>query len=390
MGHIVDALQPGQTVLGLARNLFGEESDRILSIWGSETPVVCVVDTNILLNDLKYSLLVQPLTALMEAVRMGTVKLFASTTVRDEVWEKLGIEKITRKLKIDPVEAQQRWKQSYLPWITFLDPTGLPPLSARVKGLLKRDPDDVPMGQLIELLQPDVVFCFDKDLDPFDVLANGWTLAAVAYRDISRREGVMAGVAVTSSFAIKGTLATTQLSLAAVEQARAGLERIDKKVLWCLILVVGVAVVFALAYAPSRRWLSERGKALASAVKQGASSLGERVSEVTEVVATFEQVAKDARLVLTDQGQRALTPPRGLREYAARALARSRGPLSLSELMERIKEAGYQTQAKQPERSLSHMLHAHPHLFCVDERRWSLRSHSSPNQQDDPGDLLYE
>jgi hypothetical protein len=40
MGHIVDALQPGQTVIGLARDFLGEEYDRIQTIWGSETPVV--------------------------------------------------------------------------------------------------------------------------------------------------------------------------------------------------------------------------------------------------------------------------------------------------------------------------------------------------------------
>jgi hypothetical protein len=387
MGHIVDALQPGQTVLGLARDFFGEEYDHVQFVWGSETPVVGVIDTNILLNDLKHSLRVQPLTALMEAARIGALKLFASTTVRDEVWEKLGIEKITRKLKIAPVEARQRWEQDFLPWITFLDPTGLPLLSARVKALLKQDPDDVPTGQLIELLQPDVVFCYDtRHLGDFDVLADGWIHVAVAYRDISRQEGMVTGVAVTSTLAIKGTLATTQLSLAALEQARAGLERMDKKILWCLILVVGVALGFALAYSPSRRWLSEQGKALASAVKRGAFSLGEHVGEVAEAMAIVEQAAGDARLVLTEQGQRALTPPRGLREYAARALARSKGPLSLPELMEHIEDAGYQTHAKEPERSLSHMLHAHPQLFRVEDRRWSLRSHPFSGEQCDSSD----
>ncbi len=208
MGHIVDALRPGQTVLGLARDFFGEEYDHVQSVWGSGTPLVGVIDTNILLNDLKHSLRVQPLTALMEAARIGALKLFASTSVRDEVWEKLGIEKITRKLKIDPVEARQRWEQDYLPWITFLDPTGLPLLSSRVKDLLKQDPDDVQTGQLIEMLQPDVVFCYNtKHFGAFDVLAERWIHVAVAYRDVSRREGVVTGVAMTSTLAVKGTLA---------------------------------------------------------------------------------------------------------------------------------------------------------------------------------------
>lgn len=102
-------------MLGLARDFFGEEYDRVQAVRGSKSIVVGVVDTNILINDLKYSLQVKSLTSLMEAVRIGTLKLFASTTVRDEVWEKLGDETVTRKLKIDPVEARQRWEQVYLP-----------------------------------------------------------------------------------------------------------------------------------------------------------------------------------------------------------------------------------------------------------------------------------
>src|SRR5713226_3754530 len=130
MGHIVAALPPGRTVLAFAHKFFSEEYDRIHATHGSTPIVVGVVDTNILLNDLKHSLQGPPLTPLMESARIGSLKLFASTTVQDEVLEKLGIEKIMRKLRIDPVEARQRWKQDFLPWITFLDPTGLPLLSA--------------------------------------------------------------------------------------------------------------------------------------------------------------------------------------------------------------------------------------------------------------------
>ncbi len=374
--HFVGTLQSGQTVLSLARDFFGEEFDRVQAVQGSKSIVVGVVDTNILINDLKYSLQVKSLTSLMEAVRIGTLKLFASTTVRDEVWEKLGDQKVTRKLKIDPVEARQRWEQAYFPWITFLDPTSLPLLSARVKDLLKLDPDDVPTGQLIELLQPNVVFCYDiRHLGGFDVLAGGWVYVACAYRDLSRQEGVVVGVGVTGTLAIQGTVASAQLSLAALEHIYAGLERIDKKVLCGVILVLAVALGFALVCAPSRHWLSAQGRALTSAVKRGASAVGERVEEIAEVMATIEQASSEAKQLLATQGERAMTPPRGIREYAVMALARSIGPLSLSELMKRIEAAGYQTEAQQPERYLSQVLHAHPRLFKIEDKCWSLRPH---------------
>jgi hypothetical protein len=375
MGPIVTALPPGRTVLGLAHHFFGEEYDRIHATHGSTPIVVGVVDTNILLNDLKHSLQGPPLTPLMESARIGSLKLFASTTVRDEVWEKLGIEQITRKLKIDPVEARQRWQQGYLPWITFLDHAGLPLLSVRVKGLLKRDPDDVPTGQIIELLQPDVVFCYDKDLVAFDVLAEGWIRVSYAYRDLSRQANVMVGVELTGTVAIRGTVVGAQLSFAALEQIYAGLQRIDKKILGGIILLLVVALGLALACTPSRRWLFAQGQALASAVKRGVSAVGERVGEIAEDMATIEQASVEAYQRLATLQQRTLTPPRGVREYAAMALARASGPLSLPELMKRMKAIGYQTEAQQPGRYLSHVLHTHPRLFKIEDKSWSLRSH---------------
>jgi hypothetical protein len=388
MKYIVNALQPGQTVLGLAYDFFGEEYDRIQTMRGSTTIVVGVVDTNILLNDLKHSLQEPRLTPLMESARIGSLKLFASTTVRDEVWEKLGIEKITRKLKIDPAEARQRWKQAYLPWITFLDPTGLPLLSARVKGLLKRDPDDVPTGQIIELLQPDVVFCYDKDLVAFDVLAGGWIHVSYAYRDISRQASVMVGVEITGTLTIRVTVVGAQLSFAALEQIYASLQRMDKKILWGMILILVVALGLALACTSSRRWLFVQGQALASAVKQSVSTVEERVGEIAEDMAIIERASVEAKQSLAERQQRALTPPRGVREYAVMALARASGPLSLPELMKRMEAAGYQTEAQQPERYLSHVLHAHPRLFSVEDKCWSLRSHPFSCEQEDTNGLL--
>ncbi len=71
MVHIVETLQAGQTVFGLAHGIFGEEYDRLGDTYDRTHITVAVVDTNILINDVKYSLLVKPLTSLMEAARIG-------------------------------------------------------------------------------------------------------------------------------------------------------------------------------------------------------------------------------------------------------------------------------------------------------------------------------
>ena len=364
MAHIVETLQAGQTVFGFAHGMFGEEYDRLVNTYGRTHITVAIVDTNILINDVKHSLLVKPLTSLMEAARIGALKLFASTTVRDEVWEKLGDEAIARKLKVDPVEALERWVQHYLPWITFLDPTGLPLLSTRVKDI--EDPDDVPTAQIIELLRPDVVLCYDtKHLGHFDVTAEGWVYVALAYRDISRREGMVVGIELVGTFSLNTTFGFAQLSLSI-----AG--KIDKKV-WLIVgLIIIVALCCALAHPTSRRWLQTKGEEVASVMKHTTEHIGAGVARITETMTTVERAAGDARRQLSLRPERAVTPPRKVREYAAWVLARASGPLSAGEIVKRMKEAGYYTASEYPERYLKRILRAHPGLFSNEGVRWSL------------------
>jgi len=362
--HIVETLQAGQTVFGLAHGMFGEEYDRLVDTYGRARITVAVVDTNILINDVKYSLLVKPLTSLMEVARIGALKLFASTTVRDEVWEKLGDGAIARKLKVDPVKARERWVKHYLPWITFLDPTGLPLLSTRVKDI--KDPDDVPTGQIIELLRPDVVLCYDtKHLGHFDVTSEGWVYVVLAYRDISRREGMVVGIELVGTFSLNTTFGVAQLSLSIVG-------KIDKNV-WLIVgLILVVVLCCALAHPTSRRWLQTKGEEVASAMKHAAENIGEGAARISETMTTVEKAAGEARRQLRLRPERAITPPGKVREYAAWILARASGPLSAEEIVRRMKDAGYYTASEHPEWYLKRILRAHPGLFSNEGARWFL------------------
>ncbi len=364
MEHIVETFQAGQTVFGLAHGMFGEEYHRLANTHSRAHITVAVIDTNILINDVKYSLLAKPLTSLMEAARIGALKLFASTTVRDEVWEKLGDEAVARKLKVDPVGARQRWVENYLPWITFLDPTGLPLLSARVEDI--KDPDDVPTGQIIELLCPDVVLSYNtKHLGHFDVTSEGWVYVALAYRDISRREGIVVGIELVGTFSLNATFGVAQLSFSIVG-------KIDKNVWLILGLILVVALCCALAHPTSRRWLQTKGEEVATAMKHTAENIGEGVAKIAETMTAVEKAAGDARRQLTLRPERTITSPRKVREYVAWVLARASGPLSAEEIVKRMKEVGYHTASEHPEQYLKRILRAHPGLFYNEDARWSL------------------
>lgn len=68
--------------------LVGEEGAQGLLKARGIRPLVCVLDTNLLLCDLVRAANIQERTGLIRAAQTGLVRLYASTTVRDEIPEK--------------------------------------------------------------------------------------------------------------------------------------------------------------------------------------------------------------------------------------------------------------------------------------------------------------
>jgi hypothetical protein len=125
----------------------------------------CVVDTNVLLRDISWTLKKQRASSLILAARVGTLRLYASTQVRGEVPKKIRAR--ASSFKMDPEAACQLWKTTYRPLIRFLDPGELCAQSKQLEELRHRDSDDLPTAQLIELLRPTIVFSEDQDLAAF-------------------------------------------------------------------------------------------------------------------------------------------------------------------------------------------------------------------------------
>src|SRR6266702_101177 len=82
MKDVFDSFEPGPTFLEMAYTLlslwFEEEEVTYILKTLNVSIVTCVLDTNILLNDLKYAVQRKSSTALIEAARIGSLKLFAS------------------------------------------------------------------------------------------------------------------------------------------------------------------------------------------------------------------------------------------------------------------------------------------------------------------------
>lgn len=190
----------------------------------------CVVDTNIWLADITRTLKKGKPSGLLQAARIGTLHVYASTAVRAEVREK--IDEKAKELKIDPEQAHRLWEMSYLPWIRFLDPASLSSSGIQV---LVGDPDDVATGQLIELLRPSIVLSLDKKhLGDFNIVSDpvNWTMFAAAYRDQAERDALAVSLYLGGGMVIG-------LSLEAVRGIIATVAQLDKRLLLTLAAVLG-------------------------------------------------------------------------------------------------------------------------------------------------------
>lgn len=163
-------------------------------IGGRILPVV--VDTNVLLNDLMQTVKRGHPTALVEAARLGSIRLFAAEHVADEMAERLPTY-ATRRNRGDLLEElQATWDAAYWPLVHLVAvPHDLQnDLVARVRS---RDADDAPTAALACLLAPCLVFTDDDDLAAHGLIPNpdgvNWLARALAVRDEAHAEILVAG-----------------------------------------------------------------------------------------------------------------------------------------------------------------------------------------------------
>ncbi len=363
MDDFLAVLRPGTTIIGLIYELlslfYDEESlAELFDALGIKRETV-VLDTNVLLSDLKYFIQKKHHTGLMAAAKIGGVRLFASATVRDEVPEKLDI--FMSKYGVDPQEAREVWDTQYAPWISFLDPSDLPPLSSRVAALLTRDPDDIQTGQIIELLGPHLVLSRDEDLVSFGIIGQDIPLITCGYRDKTRKEATALGISLGGGLVIR-------VSWEAIKSLIALLARLDKMLLVGLLLLAMASLGIAVFYPPSRYWLQERGR-------RTIQSLGEGLGPLIDVLLEFESASAKATPIIS-QSQRSTTSLKTARDYAVKVLSEAFGSLSVREITRRMLEQGYKTSGEHPERYVSRVLHKYPSLFeKTERRRWHLKSH---------------
>jgi hypothetical protein len=349
----------------LAQVVGEEEASTILNSVGVEI-LACVVDTNILINDVKYVVQTHRVSALLEAVAYGSVRFYASTTVRDEVVEKLPV--LAAKQGFDLPAALDVWGRYYCPWITFVDPSEMPFASTDVRLLAGRDSDDVATGQIIDLVRPHAALSWNtKHLSAFQPTGEGWIQVTRTYREKSQGEAVGVGIYL-------GGGAAVGISSEVVRAIVGLISRLDRK-----ILVVGGCAAFilitgALAIPVVRARLKAEARRLSPRAAPAIGAFGELVSAAFKIHAQ----GKRARRLLQERrlNRRESLPHRSL-DYLVYVLAHSPAPISVSEIMRRMTAAGYRPRGRDPDPYISRLLRRNPSgLFeDVGQHRWRIKSH---------------
>jgi hypothetical protein len=316
----------------------------------------CVLDTNSILSLISYSVRKGCELPLLRAAEIGGVRLIASTTVRDEVPEKIA-EKCPHVIHMDPARAHEVWERDFAPRITFVDPSELPLLSTRVQVVNTLDADDVPTGQLIELFGPHAVYSNDKrHLGHFGILGHENAQVSTAYRAKSMRDATVLGVHVGGGLVIT-------LSFPAFEVVARLLGCVDRRLTTAVALVGIAGIAVAVIHPTSRRWL-------ATHLERPLTAAGRAI----EAWVQLEVEARRAEQFLIEV-QRSDPMPATAFRYASRVLSQAPGPITARELTTRMKVLGYKTRSQTPQYYVARVLRQHQLLFEeLPGRTWQLRS----------------
>ena len=371
--YLLDGLKPGETLLEGAFQLlwllFGDNQavQDILDLLGIKVEA-CILDTNRLLNELKFLLKKEHQPSLLLAAKLGGVKIFAAVSVRDEMPRKIG--ELMAGWHVDPAVALSTWETQFTPWIHFVDLSELPPLSEKVEILQSRDATDVQTGQLIELLQPHAVLSSDRDLAAFGTLAQDTAILTCAYYDKGKREVIVVHLNVAAFLMLR-------VLEAVLSPLLSWLSRVDKRILLSILFSLAAGFGFAMLYTPTRKWLLEQYQTIASRVKHVLLDLCNELQPSLNNYRLISQEAREATCTI-EQLRRRPDSPKTVLEYASKVLATAPGPLAITEASQLMREYGYKPKGTHPETYLRRVLRAYPGLYGVDEyKRWSLKRHQS-------------
>ncbi len=342
----------------------------ILPLLGVGT-TIAVVDTNVLVNDICAHVSRNGETGIAVALKSSMARVYSSLVVKAEVPEKLPIFAKRHNIRLEVLLGV--WQTHYESNIHWLDTSQIP-LSKPVAAMQAKDQDDVPLAQIIELLEPEVRLSTDKKhlaKHGFTVYTKKWTQVSAAFRDKTKSDETV--VVVTSS-GLMLTLVLVGVGTAMADRLKlAGglLEVYLQKVQpWHIALLLVIAVLL-LTHSKSRQtlskvleWLGKNATALRRLVLRMLEASGNELEHRGRFISFITEKTPPKRKRLT------------VRQYIGIVLSRANQPLSVDKLLAQMIKAGYTTRSNRPKRYVKRVLRQFHLLFEEDANRcWQLRVH---------------
>ena len=333
------------------------------------TVTTCVVDTNVLLNDVSRYVKKGEPTGIMRAAKAATVRFFVSPTVVEEVLEHLPKTAQRNELPVEPLLAA--WQTYYEPYLVVVDPVNIP-LGERERRLQGRDPDDVPLARVVTLTGPDVLLSEDTDLLEFGAVGNQWTRVSAALRDQAECDELLiefAAGGVLVSVAVRGLQAVAAEALRSLLKVALPLFRRVPQEVVVLGLILAVA---ALAHPDSRgRIQAVQDRLVQQLGPQGKVLLNLGLDAAQRYLAALE--VKDKTSTFLQQCGPTMNASQTLLDGLAHVLSKSLRALTLAE----IENAMLSHPTRQPQfptevsKQLTELLGKNPNLFKPAEGgRW--------------------
>lgn len=355
-----------QPAIGLLDSLLtlmvgGERTAELFDAFGISV-ITAVLDANVIIQDVsRYARTSSP-TGLLIAARIGLVRFFCSTSVRDEVLEHLP--RVAARHGATSDGAMTAWRQQYAPLITILDPAELVLLSAKAELVQHVDQDDVPTAQIIDAIRPHAVLSEDRHLAPYHPAGSEWTQWSAAYRNKSTSDATLIAIRLGGSVTIWGTLSSISAFVSLIL-------KLDRRILIAIGSTLLTTAGVAITHPTSRQWLKNRLRATAT---WSSEYLAAPCTEILNYLIEVDREGKRASAFLTEK-QLVHGQPHLARDYVLEVLSRSFAPLTTREIAQRMQSLGYQPRGEHPERYVSRVLRENPKLFARQRSRsWVLRS----------------
>jgi hypothetical protein len=306
-------------------------------VWPGSVRIV-VVDTNVILLSLRRFMR-DGTSAMLGAAKRGTLKLFAAQHVYWEVLEKIPL--LMPGWGFSPLAAANALDLDFLPWIRFVNLSGVAPADGR--DLLVSDVDDRPTAALLSLLAPAVSISRDPDLVSVGLAFDEWLTPLLA----GAKRGQVAEVAFTANLGLNLTVAGAGAAASAARR-------------WPTVALFlgGLGAIYIAQVVASGRVTLDRDQ-----IQTQVKGLVEAAGQQLEIV--IEQ-AREQGFRLDAATVPRLAPP-ALDERIARMLALEPRARSHVELAEALRRAGALVT---PNEALG-ILRGHP--FFESEGRWGWR-----------------